>query len=176
MFSALRKGAWQRRGSYPHRSVRREATVLCALWATMGIGAYVQGYGIDILPTADSAFVESSWRTPIPICGIGRRITCLVDGDTGWEDGRKWRLRNIDTPELSNPGCSAEYGVALRARDRLAALMGEGYRVVWSGRTDRYDRALVDVELANGSRADQVLLTEGLAQPWPNTGNVWCDR
>lgn len=27
-----------------------------------------------------------------------RKVTCLVDGDTGWEAGVKWRLVDVDTP------------------------------------------------------------------------------
>jgi endonuclease YncB( thermonuclease family) len=60
--------------------------------------------------------------------------------------------------------------------DRLAALMSSGYRVVWSGRYDKYNRALVDIELSAGRSAAQVLLDEGLAQGWPNVGNIWCGR
>jgi endonuclease YncB( thermonuclease family) len=112
----------------------------------------------------------------IPLCGAGRRITCIVDGDTGWEGGRKWRLIRVDTPEISNPECRAEYAKAVAARDRLVSLMRKGYRIVWSGRNDRYGRALVDIELSSGDSAAQVLLNEGLAQGWPNTGNVWCGR
>ncbi|MGZ9130273.1 MAG: thermonuclease family protein [Candidatus Binatia bacterium] len=82
----------------------------------------------------------------------------------------------MDTPELSSPACGAEYHIALQARDRLAELMSDGYRIVWSGRTDTYDRALVDIELSNGESAAQVLLEEGLAQRWPNVSNVWCGR
>jgi micrococcal nuclease len=110
----------------------------------------------------------------MPICSTGRRMTCLVDGDTGWEDGRKWRLRRIDTPELSNPRCDAEYRKAIRARDYLASLMRNGYRVEWSGKNDRYGRALVDIRLWDGSTASDALLDAGLAQPWPNSGNIWC--
>jgi endonuclease YncB( thermonuclease family) len=152
--------------------------MLCALWSTMAVAVYGQGFGLSsfYLRGTGEEIVEGSWRASISVCGIGRRTTCIVDGDTGWEDGRKWRLLSIDTPELSTPGCSAEYNSALLARDRLAALMSEGYRIVWSGRTDKYDRALVDVELFNGTSAAQVLLEEGLAQRWPNVGNVWCDR
>jgi endonuclease YncB( thermonuclease family) len=39
----------------------------------------------------------------IDMCSGGdraaRKVTCLVDGDTGWERGVKWRLLDIDAPE-----------------------------------------------------------------------------
>ena len=162
---------WSRRSN-------RQFVLLCALWSGMGSAVYVHAYGLGFLGRRGTAegLSAPAWRNSISICGMGRRTTCLVDGDTGWEDGRKWRLRSIDTPELSSPECRVEYSTALLARDRLAQLMSSGYRIVWSGRHDRYDRALVDIELSGGRSAAQVLLEEGLAQSWPNVGNIWCDR
>lgn len=110
----------------------------------------------------------------IEICGV-RRTTCLVDGDTGWQDGRKWRMLAIDTPEMADRAeCPRERDLAIAARDRLQALMQNGYSINWLGRNDRYDRALVNVVLPNGQDAGKVLLQEGLAQPWPNNSNPWC--
>ncbi len=118
-------------------------------------------------------------RGPIPICSggnrAGRRVSCLVDGDTGWEAGVKWRLLNVDAPELSSSQCQAERRMALRARQRLQVLMSNGYRIDWTGKTGSYGRALVRIALSDGRYAGDVLLAEGLAQPWPNQGNIWCD-
>ena len=113
----------------------------------------------------------------MPICSGGNRaargVTCLVDGDTGWENGEKWRIAGIDTPELSQPACAAEKRVALAARDRMRSLMAGGYSL--SGRdSDRYGRRLVTVTLADGRDAGEVLVAEGLSQRWPNRGNPWC--
>jgi endonuclease YncB( thermonuclease family) len=112
---------------------------------------------------------------PIEICSFPR-ITCLVDGDTGWEAGRKWRLLAIDTPELNGAACQNERTLAIAARDRLKAMMAHGYTVQWSGRHDRFGRALVRITLSGRGDAGTVLLREGLAQPWPNRGNIWCGR
>lgn len=113
----------------------------------------------------------------MPTCSGGARaergVTCLVDGDTGWEKGEKWRIRNIDTPELGKPECAAERRAAVAARDRMRTLMSGGYSL--SGRdTDRYGRRLVTVTLADGRDAGEVLIAEGLSQRWPNRGNPWC--
>jgi len=114
----------------------------------------------------------------IPICTgrnrKARKVTCLVDGDTGWENGVKWRLYSIDTPELGNPACSNERSKAIAARDRLRSLMGSGYRLEWLGSSGSYGRKLVRIKLADGRYAGKALLQEGLAQPWPNSGNIWC--
>lgn len=104
-----------------------------------------------------------------------RKVTCLVDGDTGWERGVKWRLMNVDTPELNSPACAAEYRKAVAALNRLRQLMVSGYKIVWTGGSGSYGRQVVRIYLLNGRDAGEVLLSEGLAQPWPNLGNVWCD-
>ena len=118
-------------------------------------------------------------QTSIGICQGGnrkaRRVTCIVDGDTGWEDGVKWRLSSVDTPELSNPACNNERSKAIAARDRLRVLMRGGYRIEWMGSSGNYGRKLVRIRLADGRYAGRVLVQEGLAQPWPNSGNVWCN-
>ena len=132
----------------------------------------------DVPMRARAAAISSS---EIPVCEGGhraaRKVTCIVDGDTGWENGRKWRYMAIDTPEMpGHAGCRAEAEKAVAARDRLRTLMSSGYRINWSGRSGSYGRALVTITLADGRDAGNVLLGEGLAQPWPNSGNIWCGR
>jgi len=105
-----------------------------------------------------------------------REATCIHDGDTGWQGGIKWRTLGIDTPEIGKgAACSRERKLRYAARDRLIALMNGGYEVIWGGRTDKYGRYLVDVILPNGQNASDILKQEGLAQNWPNSGNVWCN-
>ena len=41
-------------------------------------------------------------------CHGGMRVTCVVDGDTLWLAGDKIRLADINTPEVTRPGCPAE--------------------------------------------------------------------
>ena len=116
---------------------------------------------------------------PLPDCSgpdrAERKVTCLVDGDTGWERGRNWRYEGIDTPEISQPACERERVIGHAATDRLRELMFGGYTIIWSGESGRYDRELVTIRLTDGRDAGEVLIKEGLAQPWPNSGNVWCE-
>nr|WP_255699786.1 thermonuclease family protein [Jiella avicenniae] len=111
----------------------------------------------------------------LPLCGQGKRHTCLVDGDTGWAGGTKWRLVNIDAPEISRPECPRERTIGRQATRRLQALLAAGYDLDGDGH-DRYGRELVTITLSDGRDAGAVLMAEGLAQPWPNRGNVWCGR
>ena len=117
----------------------------------------------------------------IPVCEGGdraaRKLTCIVDGDTGWERGTKWRMAGVDPPEMAGHAeCQREADLAIQARDRLRQLMDGGYRIEDSGQTGRYGRDLVTVRLGDGRDAGQVLINEGLSQPWPNDGNKWCGR
>ena len=67
------------------------------------------------------------WKS-IEICRGGnrkaRRLTCIVDGDTGWEDGVKWRLYGVDTPEISRPACAKETRKAIAASPDHASEVG----------------------------------------------------
>ena len=116
----------------------------------------------------------------IDVCSGGnraaRKVTCIYDGDTGWQHGLKWRLLDIDAPEIQDAACPRERTLALRSRDRLRELLRLGYVTHWSGRRDRNKRALLSISLADGRDAGRVLIEEGLAQPWPNSGNKWCGR
>ncbi len=117
----------------------------------------------------------------IDICSGGnraaRKVTCVVDGDTIWQSGVKMRLLDIDTPETSQAQCDSERALGEQAKLRLQALMARGYRVENSGEKDRTSdhRDLVEIKLSDGRDAGQILLREGLAQPWPNKGNRWCE-
>lgn len=115
------------------------------------------------------------YNAPIKACGWLSR-TCLVDGDTGWQDGVKWRLESVDAPEMGNAACARERDLAAKSLDRLGALMTPGYKIAWSGRKDRFGRELVAITLADGRDAGKALIAEGLAQVWPNTGNIWCEH
>ena len=105
-----------------------------------------------------------------------RKLTCIVDGDTGWQKGHKWRLVDIDAPEVSHPECENEKRLGKAATERLRSLMSKGYTLEGDGSKGRYQRDLVKVILSDGRDAGEVLIHEGLAQKWPNKGNTWCDR
>jgi endonuclease YncB( thermonuclease family) len=114
----------------------------------------------------------------IEICKGGNRaeraVTCLVDGDTGWEAGVKWRLKSVDTPEYAaNAECDQEPEFAESATYRMIELMTEGYLVEWLGETDGR-RELVRVKLLDGRDAGTVLVSEGHAVQWPHVSRIWC--
>jgi endonuclease YncB( thermonuclease family) len=114
----------------------------------------------------------------MPPCTNGRHAppsgSCVIDGDSGWLNGKQWRLEGIDTPEIGKPECAAERQTGELAKKRMVDLLSDGFAVT-RGKDDRYGRELLAFKLANGRDVGDVLIRERLAQPWPNRGNVWCD-
>ncbi|RDC58974.1 hypothetical protein HME9302_00151 [Alteripontixanthobacter maritimus] len=110
-------------------------------------------------------------------CGTGARNSCIVDGDTFWHDGVKIRIADIDTPEVSSPGCAREAQLGARATTRMQQLMNEGAftltRPIGTPDTDKYGRKLRVLE-RGGASLGAALVREGLAEEWGGTRIRWC--
>lgn len=109
------------------------------------------------------------------ICGAVR-VTCVVDGDTFWLDRVKIRIAEIDTPEIGEPGCAAEFALGMRATRRLRELLNAGpfELLALQGRdADGYGRKLRIVTRGGRSLGDQ-LVGEGLARTWSGNREPWC--
>lgn len=110
-------------------------------------------------------------------CGMVRRETCVVDGDTFWLDGVKIRVADIDTPEVSQPQCAAEKALGDRATERFLALLNAGpfeLATIGSRDADRHGRKLRVVLRGGRSLGDQ-LVAEGLARTWTGRREPWCE-
>lgn len=116
-------------------------------------------------------------RALFPVCGRGRRVTCVVDGDTIWYRGAKIRIADIDTPEVNRPACPREAALGRRATERLRQLLNAGAFTLEpspSGRTrDRFGRELRVVK-RGGQSLGAVLVNEGLAERWGGPRRSWC--
>ncbi len=110
-----------------------------------------------------------------PICGVTARITCVVDGDTFWLDGVKYRIADIDTPEISEPRCAEEKTLGEQAKIRLQSLLNAGAFGLKAGMRDedKYGRKLRDVYRGGRSLGAQ-LVDEGLAHRWVGFKQSWC--
>lgn len=88
------------------------------------------------------------------------RVVSISDGDTldVMRNGRRVRVRlaGIDAPEYGQPWNR-------RARARLSELVMRSVVSVKVLDVDRYGRKVVDVTIADGRRASDVLVSEGLA-------------
>lgn len=116
-------------------------------------------------------------RALFPVCRSGKRVTCVVDGDTIWYRGTKIRLADIDTPEVTRPACPREAALGRQATERLRELLNAGsfsLATPTSGRTrDRFGRELRVVK-RGGQSLGEVLVNEGLAERWGGPRRAWC--
>ncbi len=108
----------------------------------------------------------------MPVCGTAKRVNCIVDGDTFWLEGTKYRIANIDTPELKGK-CSAEQNTAKRARQRLVEIINDRPVQVRVTGVDPYGQTLVYVSDAAGDIGDR-MVGEGLAEVWGGDFIDWC--
>ncbi len=97
----------------------------------------------------------------------------VIDGDSLDIAGERIRLRSeagpIDAPELRSAKCPLELFRAEAAKDRLAAIIAPGARIVDTGERDRWKRPIVLVYV-DGKDVGAQLIAEGHAKPWPKTG------
>ena len=126
-------------------------------------------------PDSGVSFAGSAAPRAMPLCSSGRRVNCVVDGDTLWLDGEKIRLVNIDAPEVHGR-CPAETSRAAEATRELARLVDHRpIRIVRRGE-DRYGRTLAAVVTPDGDVGD-LLVSRDLAVTWRGRrepAETWC--
>lgn len=110
----------------------------------------------------------------LPLCSGGKRISCVVDGDTFWLAGEKIRIEGVDAPEMDGR-CLAERERARRATARLSKLLAGRSIDLRRNGTDLYGRTLAAV-YANGRDVAEVLVREGHARQWTGRRESWCDE
>ncbi len=120
-------------------------------------------------------FITDIERADFTYCDRLPRINCVVDGDTFWYRGRKIRISNINTPEISRPKCARELALGKRAKSRLFELLNDGNFTLMHGPRDKdyYGRYLRIVE-RKGTNLGDILIGEGLAHRWKGRRESWC--
>lgn len=108
-------------------------------------------------------------------CSGPVRINCVVDGDTFWYRGEKIRIADINTPEVSDPGCAYEAQLGAKATRRLRDLLNQGPFTLEpiDHDHDQYGRSLRVVTRGGVSLGD-TLVSEGLAEEWKGYRGEWC--
>lgn len=127
------------------------------------------------MPTASPHAGGDPLSARFGFCHSGGGVDCVVDGDTFWFRGDKYRIADIDTPETHGPRCAAEGALGARATMRLQELMNAGPFTLESGSrdTDRYGRSL-RVVTRDGQSLGGMLVAEGLARTWDGGRHPWC--
>ena len=138
-------------------------------WFAFGGGNLPGVPAVAKTPVADLSSATFS------ICGDGRHVNCVVDGDTFWFQGEKIRIADIDTPELSPPRCEAERIKGEAAKTRLLTLLNGGNFSLAAGwrDEDKYGRKLRTVT-RSGHSIGETLVEEGLARRWDGARHGWC--
>ncbi|GLS35282.1 hypothetical protein GCM10010869_08700 [Mesorhizobium tianshanense] len=167
-------GSFRRRRNHRNRSGRTWAWAIVALIAP-GLYAADQYQFADRLMLAVTAPRTDTLRATFPYCTEGRRVTCVVDGDTFWLSGERIRIADIDTPELSPPRCEAERLKGEAAKRRLRELLNAGpFSLVAGWRDeDQHGRKLRTVT-RDGRSIGDTMIDEGLARRWNGKRRSWC--
>lgn len=102
------------------------------------------------------------------------RAVRIVDGDTFAYQGDKYRIADIDTPEVQGR-CAKERALAAEATDRMEQLLRKGPFELHPVERDedRYGRKLRIATRDGVSLGDQ-LVAEGLARTWSGRRQPWC--
>lgn len=126
-------------------------------------------------PAVAPASPADSLSARFGFCHSGGGVNCVVDGDTFWFGGEKYRIADIDTPETHGPRCASEGALGTRATSRLQDLLNAGPFTLKSGDRDidRYGRTL-RVVTRDGASIGSMLVAEGLARSWDGGRHPWC--
>jgi hypothetical protein len=109
-------------------------------------------------------------------CSGAQRVNCVVDGDTFWYRAVKYRISDINAPEIGRPACETERRLGLEAQVALLeALNATGLIMERRERrdTDQYGRKL-RVVLQDGRSVGDALIARGLAHRWEGHKLNWC--
>lgn len=154
------------------------AFVLLFAAPVVGIGVAWLGRTelVPILPlTGPAGAISEQYQVSFVRCDGPVRTTCVVDGDTFWLDGTKYRISDINTPEIGSPECGAEAALGEQATIRLVSLLNSGGFSL--RRIDRDEDSFgrkLRIVTRSGQSIGNTLVTEGLAEPWTGSRRSWC--
>jgi micrococcal nuclease len=126
-----------------------------------------------ILVTVAAALSVTVPALAMDLCGSGKRVTCVVDGDTFWWEGEKIRIKDLDAPEILEPRCSSERALGHRAKDMLLDELNSGDVEIDRDSQDRFGRTLATVTV-DGLNVADTLISAGVARQY-NGRQSWCD-
>lgn len=126
-------------------------------------------------PTRASPTMRDTLSARFTLCHSGGGRDCVVDGDTFWFAGEKYRIADVDTPETHPARCAEEAALGEAATERLQAwLNGGAFSLESADRdSDNYGRKL-RVVTRGGVSVGDVMVAEGLARRWDGHRRPWC--
>ena len=136
---------------------------------------WIDRTALPTIPVTEQSQARDTLSAQFSFCHSGGGVDCVVDGDTFWFGGAKYRIADIDTPETHGPRCAAEGALGAQATQRLQALLNAGpFSLESADRdVDRYGRSL-RVVTRHGASIGAMLVAEGLAREWDGARHPWC--
>jgi endonuclease YncB( thermonuclease family) len=130
--------------------------------------------GLSVMDHAAPA-AKDALSARFALCHSGGGSNCVVDGDTFWFAGDKYRIADIDTPETHPARCAEEAALGAAATGRLRDWLNAGaFSLESAGRdADLYGRRL-RIVTRGGASVGSVLVAEGLARTWEGRRRPWC--
>jgi endonuclease YncB( thermonuclease family) len=110
--------------------------------------------------------------------GVLLAAPVAIDGDTVRDGGERYRVANLDAPEIgSHARCPQERAAGEAAQAEAAALIARARRVEAHpiGRRDRYGRVVAYIEI-DGVDLGAQLIERGLARAWYGRSSDFCTR
>lgn len=147
------------------------AGTLGALQLAPAERAYAGADGVPIRVGASADHL----RADFGFCHSGGGMNCVVDGDTFWFAGEKYRIADIDTPETHPARCAEEERLGRAATVRLNQWLNAGeFSLEQADRdTDVHGRKL-RIVTRGGASVGTALVSDGLARPWEGRRRPWC--
>lgn len=136
---------------------------------------WIERGALPTIPVTGQSQSSDTLSAQFGFCHSGGGTDCVVDGDTFWFGGAKYRIADIDTPETHGPRCAAEGALGAQATQRLQVLLNAGPFTLESmdRDVDRYGRSL-RVVTRGGNSIGGMLVAEGLAREWDGARRPWC--
>ena len=127
-------------------------------------------------PALGQERVAGKAEAPANVGGI-----VVIDGDTVERGGQRWRLMDLDTPEIHTSGCPGERELGRLAAARLIELLRQrGGRLVDAEKREKFGRKLgrliIGWPVAGEEPWAAIAIREGLAVGWDGKGrrHDWC--
>lgn len=89
-----------------------------------------------------------------------------VDGDSGTIDGERFRLAEVDAPEIRDAMCESERALGEEARRYVRGLtVRSDLQVTADYGLDRYDRRVIELSI-DGEAVIDLMIARGYLQSW----------
>ena len=120
------------------------------------------------------------------VAGDNMNPLFIVDGDTVRVETTRYRLYNIDAPELTRPRCLREETLAVMAKQRLYELTRNEFQLqhvpCWHkterNPRDNFGRTCIELQVKTPAEgwqdAGEILISEGLAVRFGRGKPEWC--